>query len=238
MALEYRKLGLGILSLLLIGFTRHYYLLFIIPALFTYFFVQRRQNKTVAIPLLCIFLIGTMALAFIDSFLLNEAILHILYNKQTAFSNEIGDARIYNNVPLDSWFSLLTNLHKSLYNTIIRPHFWESKHLIHFLAGIENILILILLALPLFFRKKNLRLHEWWYTLQVLSLGFILLIGVLVANEGTIVRYRCIALSFMLIGAFECTDFQQIKAIFMLKKKAKNAKLPFSKETQKTESIS
>ena len=237
LALDRKQIALGILAIVLVGLTRHYYLIFIPLALFTYFFVKARKGKSIALPFVVFFVIGSMAFVAIDIYLLDEKILSIIAKKQTAFNNEVGTAKITTLVNTDTWWSIFSHLPLSLYNAIIRPHFWQSQHIIHFMAGIENIFVLSLFALPLCFKKKEIHLNEWWYALQVFSLGFILLIGIVVVNEGTIVRYRCIAISFLSICACHCTDFARIKALFRINRKEINAELPSPKK-QKTESIS
>ena len=222
-ALDNKNWTLGISAILLIGLTRHYCLLFLPIALFSYFLVSFRKGSSVFVFLFAYLLLFIIGLISIDIFILEEQILQILQNKQNAFSNELGMARIHTIVSLDSWWHIVKQAYIPLYNTLLRPFFWESNNIVHFLAGIENIFILTIFALAIIFRRKALVLNAWWYALFTFSIGFLFLVGILVVNEGTIVRYRCIPIAFLTMTAFHCTDFSKIKMLFQSKKQRMQA---------------
>jgi hypothetical protein len=103
--------------------------------------------------------------------------------------------------------SFLSNAPQALANVMFRPLPWEIRSPFMLMAGIENILILLIAALAIAFCKHPKR-WPWKYMLFCLSFVILqfLIIGETTPVVGAIVRYRCIALPFLLIAFISITD--------------------------------
>lgn len=208
-ALVTRRWAWLIAGLLAVGVVRHYALALLLPAFVVYAWASIAP-KNFGLRLVAFSLVGLAAVLFADAFVLDSRILHALMSKQQAFLNEMGDSRIgYITEFSDSW-TLLMQLPKGALNVFARPMLWTSSGWLQWFAAVETLLILFFLALSVLLPRRSAEKSPFFYFLLVFSLGYLLLIGLLVGNEGTIVRYRAVPISFVVLLAWHCTDFARL----------------------------
>jgi hypothetical protein len=209
LSLTEKRWLLGLCGLLLVGATRHYALALLLPAYFAYVWASFFPRR-IALNLSLIFVLAMVGGLVLDTTLFGGKIWQALANRQTAFLNEIGNSRIDEIVPLQKDISLLYQVPQGLINVFTRPFIWKSDGFLQFFAALETILILgIFLTMALFLRRNAPR-SPFFYFVLVFSLSYLLLIGLLVANEGTIVRYRAVPLGFLVVLAWHLTDFARL----------------------------
>jgi hypothetical protein len=213
LALTERRWLLLLLGFLVVGITRHYALALLLPAFFAYFWAQRFPRRVV-LNLSLIFGLSIIAGLAIDTFAFDGKIWSILSARQQAFFNEVGGSKIVGVAPLEKDFSLLYQIPQGLANVFARPFLWESQSILQFFAALETIAILFVFILSAFFFRHNAQRSAFFYFLLVFAIGYLLLIGLLVANEGTIVRYRAVPLGFLVVMAWHLTDFARIRQLF------------------------
>jgi hypothetical protein len=102
-------------------------------------------------------------------------------------------------------------------NVLCRPYITEAENLYQKACALENILyILIIVFCGFFGNYKNFNGPLFWLGV-FFSVNLFLLIGFTTPVAGALVRYKCIALPFLLISAFSLLDLQKIKRIPFIK---------------------
>ncbi len=203
-----RWLGFG-LGLLIMALTRHYTILLICPALIGYF-LAKYSPRFIRIKLFAAAFLSLLLLIFLDHYIFNQFIINTLSQKQNAFIGETGGSDFHNLQPFDDYWGLVSQLPSAFSNVVARPLFWEFKHIWQILAGIEMSLFWCFLVLMIFYPKQS-KPNPITYFMLLFSLAYLLLIGFLVANEGTMVRYRAIPLSFLTSLIWQATNWAAVQ---------------------------
>ena len=110
----------------------------------------------------------------------------------------------FNLTPLEGQpLSFIKVLPESATNTFIRPFLWEAKGLLQWFAAMENIAVLVLVAITVFKFNKNKRALADMPLLWVLimaGLSNYIITGYIVPFPGAIVRYKIIPELFLISG--------------------------------------
>jgi len=100
-----------------------------------------------------------------------------------------------------AWGDIMTVSPIAAFSVFTRPYFWESTNVLVILAGLENLLLFIVIAIGFRFLKwdrmaknKNLLLFCMSFVLSVF-----ILIGLTSPVMGAIVRYKSVVLPFLLL---------------------------------------
>jgi hypothetical protein len=215
----------------LLAFSKFYVWIAILPSLIFLLWINKTStNKLFLKFILVIVFVASIGLN-IDKFTTIQNPLVTLSQKQYEF-NELayGNLTDANNKPIPvagsiihinklepTLFSFIRNAPAALKNTFFRPYITELKSPMMLLAGIETILILVILLMCILFIKP-LKEISWEYVLFCLSFVVLqfLIIGETTPVLGAVVRYKTIALPF-LVTAF----------LFVLDKGKISKKLPF-----------
>ena len=127
--------------------------------------------------------------------------LNIIAARQHEFLALKGKTR-FNLTPLESQpLSFIKVLPESALNTFIRPFFWEAKGLLQWFAAIENITVLLLVAITLFKGSRARKAIPGGPLLWVLLMAGLcnyIVIGYIVPFPGAIVRYKIIPELFLI----------------------------------------
>lgn len=198
-------------AICILALTRYYLLALLFPATIAYFISLRYPNKVS----LAYFLTYTasFALAFVVSKLFfGINIFEILANQQASFLAESGSSSIPNSSAFEpSIWGILTAIPIAIVNALGRPFLWETKDFLQLIASLEILCFLTLVVFAFFLRKQpthapNLLLHF----IVAYAVTNLLLVGLLVSNIGTIVRYRAIALGLLFALLTHILDFYTI----------------------------
>ncbi len=178
---------------------RDFVLLLLLPGWVA--FMISHQNKKqwlLAFPLVYVFaLFAGSILPVIEG----KTILEMISLKQDQFwSIRMGNTEISLRDFEPHILSFFTNLPTALKNSILGPFFISADSVFHILVMLENAMLILLFVVLLFLPgAKSLSAFSLWCLL--FGLSWFLLIGYTVPNVGAIVRYRSIALPFLLLFA-------------------------------------
>lgn len=105
--------------------------------------------------------------------------------------------------------SVLKNIPTALFNTLLRPMPWEINSAMLAPAILENLLLVMFIVAALIFRRRTANPDVFWFciTFAVITLA---VIGVTTPVLGAIVRYRIIALPFLLLSLLLITDREKV----------------------------
>lgn len=198
-------------SLLLLGLIRHYLILLIIPASVAYLISLKKQRHLILTYSAVYAVFAVIFFAF-NYLVIDVDILQILANKQADFIAETGGSAIRDITTFPpSLIGVLGAIPMAIVNVLARPFLWECKDALQMMASIEILCFLILVLLSFFIKKQTLSSPKLLLPfLLSFSLSNLLLIGILVVNSGTIVRYRSIALGLLTLLIMRIIDFRKI----------------------------
>ncbi len=191
------------ISFVLLLYTKCYILFILIPLLIAYLWAEKTNHKNVLLKYTGILIFFLLIILNIKYIFPEYDVLQILATKQNDFINlaqSLNSGSIIKvNILRPDFFNILINSPKAFLNTLLRPHLFESFSLFTLLSAIENLLILVIGIIALFFIKirginKNLLVFSLFFVL----ITFIL-IGLTTPVFGAIVRYKIPALPFLII---------------------------------------
>ncbi len=184
----------GILGMFLILLFRAYLLAAVFPALFLgawLHFFPKNQN----LQYILLILLGLASFYFAIE-VLNINFLEKLAWKQREFISERGNLDFEVPHLSATWASLLQNMPISFKNGLFQPILGENSGLVLVFMGAEPVFVVLFSIILLFSQKdtKNTPITYFLLTYCVLNL---LLVGLLTANIGTLIRYRSVALGLI-----------------------------------------
>lgn len=142
--------------------------------------------------------------------------LEIMANKQNDFISYIESLeQVGSKIDIPklepSLISFLKNTPNAIFNTFFRPYIWEVNSIFSLLSGLENLLIIGIILIALFYRKSNYRANEIIYFSISFTIIIFILIGLTTPVIGALVRYKVPALPFLLIIFFDLLDMDKLK---------------------------
>lgn len=137
-------------------------------------------------------------------------LLELVVQRQNEFQAEFGHSDL-SVPPLEpNLLDVLYFLPKGFFNACIHPLIWNSRGLLPFLAALETTFFWITLGI-LWSRHSTRSYRPLELFLIFAGVSQLLLIGLLVSNSGTIVRYRSLAFGMLLIAAIMRLDKRPVK---------------------------
>jgi len=191
-----------VLSAILMALIKIYILMAMVPALvgWLWFFVDKQK----IVLKFVIAHIVVFAAALTSKYVLpNLDVVHYLDVKQSEFFRAVVVEKpnhVLEIAPLhNSAFVLFAQAVPAFFRTLLRPHILEASGALIILAAVENIALLLLFLLALISIRKNGWTTDplFYFSLSVFILIFTL-IGLIVPVTGAIVRYKIIAIPFIL----------------------------------------
>jgi hypothetical protein len=197
-------------SILIIGLSRHYLLILILPATISYI-ITIKYTKRVLTTYLSVYSCFVVAVVLSCSFFLNTNVFEVLADKQAAFLSEKGTSSLEDAEAFaPSVWGVTGMLPMATINVFGRPFLWECKDFLQFLASIEILCFLFLVILTFLIKKKAVQRPDLiLHFIVAYTISNLLLIGLLVSNVGTIVRYRAVALGLLTILITHILDFHK-----------------------------
>lgn len=208
---------LGIIGLIL---NKFYIFLLLFPGLLAYFLSKKNSKNVFGIFLGTYVCFGTLLILakYISP---NFDFIAILEMKRNAFAEIAITGKAMHQIELPTepftLFSLVQQIPIAIFTVLLRPFLWEADSIPVFSAALENIVLILSIALIFVFpsgqNKKN--------PLLILSIFFVLslfvLIGLTTPILGAIVRYRIIAIPFILFVFIYFIDTSRLVRIFYKK---------------------
>jgi hypothetical protein len=198
------------LGMLIIALFRYYLIPILFPAIIAFVWSVYRPNNS---PLYKFSLVYLVLLCFVVLLEMTGSypIMNLVAERQQEFLNEPGSSAIKGISPMEPTFiGLLSSLPQAVFNVCFRPFLWDCKDLLQGIAAVEIILFWIVALFTLPFRRVTSPSNPMSYFLFFYAVGNLLLIGLLVSNVGTIVRYRAIALAFLSVVILQAYHYIRI----------------------------
>jgi len=211
-------LGIGGLML-----NKFYIFLLLFPGLIAYFFSRKNSQNTFWIFTGTYLLFGIMVLMakYISPHLDFMAILEMKRHAFEAIAIS-GKALHRLELPADplTLSSFIQQIPRAFFTVLFRPFVWESDSIPVFFSAMENLVLLLAIPLAFIFPSGKNRNN----LLLILSLFFIfslfVLIGMITPILGAIVRYRIIAIPFILFVFIYFIDTSRLFSVFYKKSTA------------------
>ncbi|MCB9033419.1 MAG: hypothetical protein H6553_06250 [Chitinophagales bacterium] len=211
-----KNLLVTVLGLILLGCIRVYLLAFLLPLIASIMIYVRLDMRKSSIHIY-LFTI----LAFIMVF---TVVNHYFLNIQFIDEFLVRRNHFLNLNPGNTTFDVVTNLNttngflylisEAFINPFIRPLPTESNFILVLLASLETyVLLFTVIGLLFTINFKSLYKNPYAVFCILYALSILFLIGLIVNNSGAIVRYRSIAIPFLLIGLCLKQYNQPVKAI-------------------------
>jgi hypothetical protein len=235
--IEKRKIVLSVLfilsSFILLIYTKFYIIMVMLPLLLAYIWCELTAGKRCLMKYSIVIAVCLLAGLNIHYIFPQYNFVNILVQKQHDFLNlaqSVNSGSMIHMHPLEnSAWSLLKNIPAALYNSLFRPWFFESLSPLNIIAGLENLMLLTLIASSLIFFSRKLEKKSMLWLCLFFVMGIFILTGLTTPVIGAIVRYKVPALPFLVVTLIMITDKAKIvKRLPFIKKiiegKAKNEK--------------
>jgi hypothetical protein len=191
-----------ILSAILLALIKIYILMAMVPALIAWFWFSLDRKKIILKFVVAhVALFSTvLALKYVSP---RFDVVHYLDQKQREFFRALELEKpnhVLEIAPLENSISvILLQSVPAFFRTLLRPHIFEASGALIILAAVENLAILLMLIVALISIHKGTWTSDplFYFSVSFFILIF-MLIGLIVPVTGAIVRYKIIALPFML----------------------------------------
>lgn len=197
-----RNIFFAVLGLLVLGYIRIYLLAFLLPLIAAMILYNRFESKETSLKLFLICIGSFVAILFlIDVYTPKLSLLHELLVRRTYFINSAGNMSFpVEGVP-HSYQGAILLLWEAVINPFIRPLPKDCNIFLAYLASFETcILLFVFVSLLVTVKIKSVLRNPYAIFSILFGLSTLFLIGLIVNNSGAIVRYRSIAIPFILIG--------------------------------------
>lgn len=190
------------------------------PALFAWILVAKTKwpaGRTFAI----IYLVTGLLFFNISLVLSKIKPLDIITKKQTEYLALTGAATKIELNPLQPTFkSFAVNTPQALNHSLLRPYLWEAPVNSLLPLCIELFLYQLLLLVFFFFKRKDINPGNRPFLIFAIcfTLSVFLIIGYVVPNLGSLVRYRSIYLPLLITPLLCCLDLDKLAMLLKIKK--------------------
>lgn len=201
---QHSKLRYGVyigISLLVLGIVRSYVLLLLIPALLCYGLVVVRQPNVSAVKyFLSLYGVGALLVLLANRCIPDVQLFERLASQRAAFMWESGGSEFTNELWAPTLSGFVGHLPAALSTVLARPFIWESHHVLAICSAVENGILLFVLGYMLLHIRRPYKVSAFACLLLFFAISYLVLIGTLVPNVGTMLRYRIIGILFLLLG--------------------------------------
>lgn len=197
-----RNIFFALLGLLVLAYIRIYLLAFLLPLLAAMILYNRFESKETSFKLLLISMGSLFAILFlIDIYTPKISFLHEILIRRTYFLNSQGNMSFPVEAVPHSYQGALMLVWEAIVNPFIRPLPKDCNIFLAYLASFETcILLFVFVSLVVTVNIKSVLRNPYAIFSILFGLSTLFLIGLIVNNSGAIVRYRSIAIPFILIG--------------------------------------
>ncbi|MCU0321121.1 MAG: hypothetical protein MUE72_01820 [Chitinophagaceae bacterium] len=201
-----------IVLLSLLVFSLRNYVFFSVAIVFTAWFLAEKIKKLFT-SFTIVYVVGLVIF-------FNAPYLHPKLNfanyiviKQQEFKQLSGNSFIETKNLSPNFFSFLAYLPQAIDITFLQPHLNSIKNKSYIPAIVENMLVLILIAGTVFWRKKTNKNSILLTTILFFALTTLLITGYTISFSGAVIRYKSIYLPFLLIAVGYYIKLPTTKAV-------------------------
>ena len=215
-----KRLLLIYISLLLLFLIRHFIFIALVPALIAWI-ISVKFKKSALLTFTIVYMVTSILFFTISS--LNNKInpLEIITQKQTEYLNLPKSETQINLSPLSANFkSFAANAPEAYNHLLLRPYLWELPVKSLLLLNIELVVYQLLFLIFLFFRRRGMAEsnRQFIYFAIFFTFTVFLLIGYIVPNLGSIVRYRSLYLPLIITPLLCLIDWKKLTGWLKIKK--------------------
>lgn len=211
-----KRVLLIILSLAFLFLLRNFIWLALLPALFAWLLVTK--TKWPAIPVFAVvYLLCGLVVFNIDKVVPVIKPLDIIIAKQTEYLKLKKATTQVELTPLQPTFkSFASNSPQALNHSLLRPYIWELPVRSVLPLSIELLSYQLLILQLIFFRKKDFNPEHKSMLLFIFffCISVFLIIGYIVPNLGSLVRYRSLYLPLIITPVLCYIDWEKLKSKF------------------------
>ena len=194
-------------GILIIAVFRYYLIPLIVPGILAMAWSVNDNKSAPLYKFLAVYSIFALFLFSLEFFGLYP-LLNILAERQAEFLNEMGNSSIQGVQPLvATWSNFFLQIPRSIVNVCFRPFIWDCNDVLQLISSLEILVFWIFAIFSISFRRTESKANPLSYFIFFYAASNLLLVGLLVSNVGTIVRYRSIALSLLFVVALQAFDF-------------------------------
>jgi hypothetical protein len=208
-----------LISALLLALIKIYILFAILPAICGWLWCSLSPGKTkLKFAFVHLVFFSLIIIAHISSQHFDP--VHYLDNKQKEFFHVV-EVEKPNHVvsikPINN--SIVTIMEQSIpafFRTLLRPHVFESREPLILMSAAENLFLLLFMAIVIVTAKKGTWSSSplFYFSMTFFVLIFIL-IGLLVPITGAMVRYKIVAVPFLLYILFRLLDNSRLEKFLL-----------------------
>ena len=212
------------ISIYLLSLTKLFVISLLIPLLLGYFLIKKTKQKYVGLKYLTIIIVSLFLGLNLHFFSTDLNVCELISRKQNDFialAIETQSNSLITTATVESNFwSMAKAVPKSFYNSLFQPNVFNANSIFMKFSAIENLLIIISIILMLIFIKiKGIDKNTFYFSL-VFAICSLIIIG-FTPIAGAIVRYKIIAIPFLLISLLMVFDKEKFVMRFS---KSKNKK--------------
>lgn len=186
-------------GLLLFVLFKYYLLVVVLPSLFAYIWSLKQDQLSAGVKFMIVHM-GVLGIIFLLEFTGVFSVTQILSLRQHEFLSEIGSSNIPSLEPWEpNFWGMLCYIPSAIVNVAFRPFFWDCKDGLQLMAATEIFVFWLIVFFIIIFKNPAQSEQPVGFFLIFFSLSNLILVGLLVGNVGTIVRYRAIALGCLAI---------------------------------------
>jgi hypothetical protein len=216
-----KRIFLIVVSLVLLFLLRNFICLALLPALFAWLLIVKARWP--AIPVFAaVYLFCSLLVFNIDGVLHKIKPLEIIIAKQTEYLKlEKAATQIELTPLLPSFKSFASNAPQAINHSFLRPYIWELPVRSVLPLSIELLGYQVLILLLVFFRRKDLPPPNKPFLVFVLffCISVFLIIGYIVPNLGSLVRYRSLYLPLLITPVLCSIDWEKLLGRTQVKNK-------------------
>lgn len=213
-----KRVLLIILSLAFLFLLRNFICLALLPALFAWLLVTK--TKWPAIPVFAVvYLLCGLVVFNIDKVVPAIKPLDIIIAKQTEYLKLKKATTQVELTPLQPTFkSFASNSPQALNHSLLRPYIWELPVRSVLPLSVELLSYQLLILLLIFFRQKDFNPEHKSMLLFIFffCISVFLIIGYIVPNLGSLVRYRSLYLPLIITPVLCYINWEKLKKKFQV----------------------
>lgn len=207
---------LAVFCILILLLLKFYILIAAIPGFLSIIVFQLVKNKFRIVWFFIVHVFVFIILFNIQIISNKYNFIEIIVNKQNDFITYVESLeQVGSKIDIPelepSFKSILINTPNAIFNVFFRPFIWEVNSIFSLLSGLENLLIIGIILIALFYRKSDYRANGLIYFSISFTLILFVLIGLTTPVIGALVRYKVPALPFLLIIFFDLIDIDKLK---------------------------
>ena len=194
-----KRFILTLFSFFLLLLMRNFLAVLLVPSTLGFIIVIKKKLRP-AITFAAIYLSGIIFIIISGIFLKDFQPLKIISSRQEEFlklpkaNSQIDVNKLYPTIN-----SFAHNLPQAINHGFLQPYIWKSGSMISFLPALELFLIQALVFIAIFIKRKKV---QFWKPFTVFcfsfSISMFIIIGFIIPNTNTIVRYKSLFLPFVL----------------------------------------